>query len=52
MITEDKKIEEICDYIFKYEHYSTFYQYAVACAKAVADYKNREIAQLKSRIND
>lgn len=52
VMTEDKKIEEICDYIFKYEHYSTFYQYAVACAKAVAEWKNREIAELKSRTND
>ena len=42
VMTEDKKIEEICDYIFKYEHYNSFYQYAVACAKAVAEWKNRE----------
>ena len=25
VMTEDKKIEEICDYIFKYEHYNSFY---------------------------
>ena len=48
VMTEDKKIEEICDYIFKYEHYNTFYQYAVACAKAVAEWKNREITELKT----
>lgn len=48
-VDENKKIEEICDYIFKYEHYNSFYQYAVACAKAVAEWKNREITELKNR---
>lgn len=46
-VDENKKIEEICDYIFKYEHYNSFYQYAVACAKAVAEWKNGEITELK-----
>ena len=47
-VDENKKIEEICDYIFKYEHYNSFYQYAVACAKAVAEWKNIEITELKT----
>lgn len=50
-VDENKKIEEICDYIFKYEHYNSFYQYAVACAKAVAEWKNREIIELKNVCN-
>lgn len=50
-VDENKKIEEICDYIFKYEHYNSFYQYAVACAKAVAEWKNIEITELKWRNN-